>query len=526
MFMSRPQSGSVPGSFAPPDGMANMPVQLGGGFFDQIINQIASAADELPQWSIWPNFRDAHLAQWWKTEPILAGALYSTEAKVATLGFQFKGKHKNTKAYYQNLAGTAHDGLGLSTIFQLTIHSLLTCDNGAFWYLHGAGRPDRPLRGRVVDIRFLDSAQCWRTYDPDYPVTYFNPFTGGFYRLHKSRVVMMSSMRQPNELGRGIGVCAVSRVLQAAQIIRDIRLYKREKIGGRPSKGMLLLQGVNRKQVEQAVQGTEEDADNTGFFRYKGVDVLASLNKELKGVLLDLASLPDGFNEKDDTQLYVNILALTVGTDPRDFWPAATAGATKGDAEVADKKARGKGIGDLLRTLRFAMNWRVLGKQSGVQFDFEYIDIDELVQTAQANNMKATTYKLAVDSGSIVPEEMRAMMINDGSLDASVLADLSASTNYDEASPVTDENEPEDGEQRSIFEVPESAVNEAANERQQQIMEQNNADNADENDPEDENSDKPKQRAKRRDFAASQPIDEPIGDEDIRWALQHLGNML
>lgn len=530
MFMTRGANGSIPGALNPPQGMAQMPVQLGGGFFDSIINAVGAAADGIPPWSLWPNMRDAYLATFWKSESILGGALYSMESKVSTLGFEFKGKHKNTKAYYQKLAGEAHDGIGLSQIFQLTVHSLLTCDNGAFWYLHGAGRSSAQLRGRVVDIRFLDSAQCWRTFDPDHPVCYFNPFTGTYHYLHKSRVVMMSSMMQPNELGRKVGFCVVSRVLEAARIMRDIRLFKSEKVGGRPSRGIFFVNGMNRKQMEQALSGAELEDDNVGYFRYKGVDVLAQLNKELKGELFNLANLPDGFNEKDDTQLYVNTVALASGTDSREFWPATTSGATKADADVSDRKSKGKGIGDILRTLRWAMNWRVLGKDSGTQFDFDDIDLDEMMSRATVNKTKADTYKVAVDMGAVIPEEARAMMINDGALDAAVLADLAASTNYDEASPVTDENEPETAEQSSIFDIPISDVETREHEQQQADMESKfesaeSGQNGEESGNGGKNPFKPKQKAKRSDLTASGAFD-AIDDDDINWALAKLGNML
>ena len=443
MFMNRaPASNSaIPGSFNPPAGMANMPPQFGvGGFFDQLLLATGNLNGEIPRWSWWPNLRDVYLRAFWKVEPILAGGIYAMMSKVGTIGFEFKGKRPYTKAYYQRLAGDCDGGYGLSNLFYKTALSLLTQDNGAFWYLHGAGRPERALRGRVQDIRFLDSAQCWRSFDPEYPVYYMNPFDGTYHRLHKTRVVALSSMTQTDEMGRNVGFSAVSRVLQAAQIMRDMRQYTHELVSGQPSRGLLVMEGVNGNQIRQAIEANTEDAESASFFRYRGIDVIAHMNRKISAELINLASVPSGWNELDSTQLYVNVVALALGTDPRDLWPGTVSGATKGDAEVSDKKAKTKGIGDLLRLMSWAMNWHVIGRDAGVEFSYDYVDIEELLQQSQIDKTRAETYSLSVTAGAMSPEEMRAMQINDGTLDPTVLSDLAAVAKYDELSPVIDEN--------------------------------------------------------------------------------------
>jgi hypothetical protein len=56
--------------------------------------------------------------------------------------------------------------------------------------------------GRVTEIWHFDSAQCWRTFDPDFPVIYQNPRDNTFKRLHKTRVIMLSpATRSPTSAG-------------------------------------------------------------------------------------------------------------------------------------------------------------------------------------------------------------------------------------------------------------------------------------------------------------------------------------
>lgn len=518
-------SNDIPGAFAPPSNAVQMAGIGGGGVLDQLLNLVAAVADEIPVWSYYPNFRDAFLRKFWKLEPILAGGVYAMTSRIATLGFKFEGNRPTIKKYYQELAGTCNNGMGLSGVFELTALAMLTQDNGAFWYLKGGGRPDRELKGRVQDIRFLDQAQCFRSIDPDYPVIYHNPYDGTYHRIHKSRVVLFSSMTQTDELARGIGFCAVSRVLLAAQIMRDIRTFKSEKVGGKPSRGLLLINGLNPKQLAGALADNKETAEGLGFVRFKGIDTLTQINGELKGELLNLASVPDGWNQHEETDDYVEIVALGLGTDKRNLWSATTSGATKGDAEKQDQKQKGKGIGDLRRQFTHAINWRVIGRDAGVEYGFDDDDVEAQLQQAEVHEKRANTYKIFLDGGAIIPEEMRAMGIKDGILNESVLANLSIPSDYDNLSPVVDENTAEQDAliglpSRSIANVPESAVNNAKIERETaQLEAANNANNDDEDKP---NGKQPPPKKTGAKAAGSDPGPVVIDPSEIDWAIREL----
>lgn len=523
-------SGVIPGAYQPPPNAVAYSGIGGGGVLDQLLGMVAAVADEIPEWSYYPNYRDAVLMKFWKMEPILAGGIYTMITKGSTIGFKLLGQRRNTKMYYQDLFGYCDNGKGLHGVIAQTILALLTQDNGAFWYLHGGGRPDRPLRGRVQDIRFMDQAQCWRSIDPEYPVIYHNPFTGSYHNIHKTRVVKFASMPQTAELARGLGFCAVSRVLQGAQIMRDIRQYKHEKVGGRPSRGLLLMNGINIKQLKAAIDGNKETADNLGYAKFKGIDTLAQINTKIEGQLLDLASIPDGFNEKDDTISYVNLVALSLGTDARELWSATQTGATKGDAEVTDKKSKSKGIAEILTMFRTAMNWQIIGAESGVQFEWDETDSDEQKAQAEIGTSKTNIYKIHVDSGAITPEEMRALSIADGTLNASVLANLAAPESYDDVSPVVDENEAE-----SAMEMPDELVQRqelSQASAQAAIEAENNPPDPAETDQQGENTPPPKQapkqpktKAKNDDQGVSIPLD-PISGKDIDYAVELLGKLV
>ena len=105
-MFQRPSNNVIPGAYQPPPNAIQMSGVGGGGILDQLLNTVSAVADEIPQWSYWPNLRDAYLRHFWKTEPILAGSIYAMASRIATLNFEFEGKRRNTKKYYQELGGT------------------------------------------------------------------------------------------------------------------------------------------------------------------------------------------------------------------------------------------------------------------------------------------------------------------------------------------------------------------------------------------------------------------------------------
>ncbi|NIV29052.1 MAG: hypothetical protein GWN58_05945, partial [Anaerolineae bacterium] len=105
---------------------------------------------------------------------------------------------------------------------------------------------------------------------------------------------------------------------------------------------------------------------------------------------LNFAQLPDQFDEKAATELYINIVALSFGVDVREFWPM-TAGnlGTATETLVMHQKAKGKGVGDLISTLERAINWHILPE--AVTFSFDFTDDDEDMARAQLDETRTKT---------------------------------------------------------------------------------------------------------------------------------------
>lgn len=403
------------------------------------INIAGAANDPVPAWSYYPHQRDKYLRVLSRAEPIMSGGLYSTTSRFASLRWDIPKGGRNDKKYYQELFAYADGGEGYRSFASKLALDWWTQDNGAIIELVGAGREDKELTGRVREIWHMDSAQCFRTFDPEYPVIYVNPIDNTYHRMHHTRVIMLSNFPQSDERARGIGFCAVSRVLKLMQTMRNIQTYRDEKITGRFNRGLIYGNGITIKQFDEAVEKAEAVADSLNFTVYKDIPVLLSMMPDMKLDVLDLAKLPDGFDWEKEINLYVYCLALAFGTDAREFWPATSSGATKADATVQHLKAQGKGIADLINSFETAVGWKILPINGKVGFEYDFTDDEQDRMKADLDKVKSDTISVWQTNGWIDQFEGRAIIIGEGMLDPNLLASAAVPEPADNTSPLDTE---------------------------------------------------------------------------------------
>lgn len=410
MFISGAKE-SIQGRSQPSPWGLDGPMQTVPILGDILSLAMAQQADEAPAWSYYPLLRDRYLNKIWRGEDHMAGAIYSVQAKMSALPWQVKvkGKPRATMAV-QDIFGHAGFGKGFSVELGKATIDLLTKDNGFFFELVGKGDPSQPLTSPVEEIAHIDSLCCWRTHDPDYPVIYTNPMTGQYHALHKSRVLYGSSMTQPDELARGIGYCAVSRTLKSLQIMRDIQIYRHEKVSGRFSKAIGYGNGITPKQFKNAIKVSEAEDEAAGLVIYRRIPWVLSQHETMGLNLLNLASLPDGFDYEKEVNLYMYALALGFGMDAREFWPAVASGATKADAAIQHLKAQNKGFADIINAFIHAFNWHP-SMPTGFVLEFDYVDDEQDAGVAQIHSVKIDNLQKLVTMGSLKPEEARAVAI-------------------------------------------------------------------------------------------------------------------
>lgn len=351
----------------------------------------------------WSPSRDNTLREFWMKpgNDILQGAISSMVKWGTTLPWTMEGP-KRRVPQFQEMLSSSEFGQGWSKLISKTLIDYYTQDKGATWELIGGGSPDGALEGPVVGIAHLDSQFVQATGNPIYPVVYLNPKDGKPHKIHATRVVRFVDMPSPNELMNGIGFCAVSRVIASSQVLLKLAQYKNEKLSDMPEAGLLLLNNVLPSQWEDAAAEQARGARKLGNQLWKNILTLFSIDPAQAATanFIDFASLPEGFDELQSTNIYVNIVALSFGVDPREFWPLSGGSlGTARESEVMSQKAKGKGKGDVISMIERAVNWFVLPEN--ISFEFDNQDSDEDNLRAQINKVKVDTIMSMFDSSLV-----------------------------------------------------------------------------------------------------------------------------
>jgi hypothetical protein len=422
------QSRSEASQFAP-----TSDVMGGGGIFWVSLGQ---RMDEEPKWSaIYPNFRDKFLLEFRRSESMVASAVYSMATRIGTLNYELNGPPR-AKKFAQELLNNPGIGDNLPVLVQKLSSDLDGSDNGAFMELWRPGSPDKapPKNSPVLGFAHLDSRQCWRSFDPDFPVWYTNPVSGLVRKLHKDRVVFTADNPQPVELARGIGFCSVSRALRMVRIFRNMQIFVDEKVSGRFTRALGAISGVSAGQVKNALKNHKDEQDSKGYVIYNDIPFLIDPSTEgkndIKILLQDLASVPDGFSFRDDADLYAYILAFCFGVDAREFWPATQSGATKADASVQNMKARGRGIGNRIQTIEWMLRAAL---PEAVEFEYDYSDDEQDEMQARIHGIRLSNLSTLQRDGAINPLEYRAIAIAEGIIDGKLLESLDIPVDSDSA---------------------------------------------------------------------------------------------
>lgn len=374
-----------------------------------LVFMLAGLADTIPAWG--QAGRDRELDKFWRTEPLLAGAVSSMCFKIAALDYKMKGPVRKLMRA-ENLFRSSEFGQGSAAMFSMVTSDILTRDNGGFFELMRQRRND-PM-APVVGIAHLDSSRCTRTGDPEYPVIYEDRL----HKFHKMRwfqVIPLVDLPSSQEIKNGMGFCAVSRVLSAAQYLRTVSIYKREKLSGKRVPAVMFVQGMRRGAVEKSLDEALEKQKQEGMSVYTKPVIIAGPDAgvPLDVKLIELAGLPDGYNEDTVMKWYITTLALAFGTDYTEFAPLPGGGlGSSTQTTVMSARSRGKGAGILTQLYEHAINTYVL--PPAVSFEFASSDPTAEADRINLKFLRARERNLRVQSQELSPVQALELAVIDG----------------------------------------------------------------------------------------------------------------
>lgn len=295
---------------------------------------------------------------------------------------------------------------------------------------------------------------CQHTGLPETPVMYQDRL-GRYHLLKWFQVVTLSEMPATVEELPGIQYCALTRMLRAVRILKDISIYLSEKVGGRQTRAITLLQGVTAKQVEDALSTVRFTNDSVGLMRYSQPVMVSTVdpNAEVDFKMIELASIPDGFDLDLSFKQYVAQIAMAFRSDYQEFAPLPGGNlGTSSQSEILHLKSRGKGPGLWMKLIATAINWWLL--PDDVTFEFDEQDPEADSTLASVKLARAQERQVRLLSGEITPTIARQLAVEAGDLTPEQADELNKHDEEEAAAPPAPPTTPEQPEEEQPGQPP------------------------------------------------------------------------
>lgn len=383
------------------------------GWGEGVVWGMAAAADGFPSWGTRVIYRDKMLRAFLPTESNTNSAFAAVIARNAAFSWKLNGPKAGQDAAHE-LLQTANDGAGWLDFITRLCWDLYAQDKGAFvQVIRMADNENSP----VIGLQTMDSARCWLTGRVEKPVIYTDIY-GKWRELKWYQVIHLTEMPAPHEQLYGLQYSAMTRILCAAQLFRNIAIYLSEKTAGRQARAIHVVSGVKGSELQQAVAGWAAHADNAGLTSYMKPIVLSTLSQDAKPTVatLEMASLPDGFDVDAEFKRFIGTLALGLGTDYQELMPLPGGGlGTGAQSQVLNEKSRGKGAALFMKIVAQALNFSGVFAP-GVEFSWDEQDPSADEQAARTREIRVRTRAAAKASGELDVVAMRQQALDAGDM--------------------------------------------------------------------------------------------------------------
>ena len=287
---------------------------------------------------------------------------------------------------------------GYEDFMSMFLQDYFTQGNGGFIEIIAAGAADKPIGSRpVLGVAQLDALNCYATGNPEYPIVYYDWFTGEHHRMHYTRVRRMTDMPSPDRraFGRGLSSFERSIAISNAQIL--LSRHQQELLNNQPPTGIMSVSGIHPQQYDDAKRIFQANMNRDGNALWPGIMELKAIEpgQEIKVDFVPFSQVPEGFTYKEFMEQHVNLQALAWGVDPQDIWPLTGAPlGTGAQSKILDAKGRAKAYGSTLARLERLFNG-ILPKNLEFKFkpndtEAEKIDADTAqIWVGVASSLKA-----------------------------------------------------------------------------------------------------------------------------------------
>lgn len=374
---------------------------------------LTNAADRIVPWGRDWTLRDQQLAHFWPTEPFLSSAIFSIVATRAAFNWQLDGPPRTVKKVHEMLHNSDF-GKGWISLSQKVCLDLITQDNGSIVEIIRRGNTQN---SPVLGLAHIPANACIRTGDPLEPIIYIDK-NGVTRKLKWWQVITFEELPATDPEANGRQYCFVSRVLKAAEIVRDINIYQQEKVSGRFSRAIHLVGGVAQHEIEDIQVAANLDADNASLIRYMQPIILAALdpNAKVSHELIELASLPDAFSLDQLLQWYIVVIAMGAGGDFQDFAPLSSGNlGTASQSETLHKKSRIRGHQLWIKLWEHKLQHAKVIPPS-VTFRFMQQDAAAEMEQVEISQVRTQTRKLQLEAGEIDLNVARQIAVDQGDL--------------------------------------------------------------------------------------------------------------
>lgn len=403
---------------------------------------------QLPEFANAPNYsadsreRDRWLRAIWPKEPHFSGVLSSVCMIDTNRGWELIGGRNQVNRYTKIMHYNfwAAPGMqGYRPTMRSASQSFYTSDLGFI----GELSRDRVISNRIAEILldpevsedekkevmrqvsnvgpvrglfFVDPTTCRLQSNPEYPLQYCGEKKYQDWSVYD--YIRVTSMPSTDEKMLGVGLCALSRVLEVLKIMIGILVHDQEAVRARLPEALLLLQGISQRQWDDAMSARDQELDRMSYEYFGNVYTLAS-QMPISAQLFQFSQIPENLDRELFTFLYMALLALNFGYPAEEFWPVKYGGLGRStEAMIQQRQSATKGSLDFC--LSFQEKWQAELPDT-LHFEFMERDVEGEIQEAQLQSQQIDNVVKMFQaqnqtSGEVLTnsEESRSLLVTDG----------------------------------------------------------------------------------------------------------------